>query len=176
MLPICPLASRCYTLGGGGLTGGGGVAGASETIAPGGGGNGPLADMVVVPGIGGIPNGTPGGTLIGGGGGVKEGLAGLLGNEEVGVGFGDTGAGLVAASRAFILASLSSLPANIIPDRIPVKNVEIGISISKNFWSIGDIALRGCVTNIIEYNTTNTIPVSVSVKHTPIKNLRRAIN
>ncbi len=49
-----------------------------------------------------------------------------------GAGAGDTGVGLVAASKAFILAS-GSLPASIIPDSVPVKNVAIGIISSKNF-------------------------------------------
>jgi hypothetical protein len=80
-----------------------------------------------------------------------------------------------AACSAAFCASLS-LPANIIPDRVPVKNVAIGTINSKNFWSIGEIALSGCVTKISEYNTTNTIPTKVNDKQTPIKNLRRAIN
>ena len=52
---------------------------------------------------------------------------------KVGVGFELTVVGRVAASIAFIFASLSSFPANIIPERIPVRNVEIGIKSSKNF-------------------------------------------
>ena len=55
------------------------------------------------------------------------------GDGDVGVGLGLTDVGLVAASIAFILPSLSSFPANIIPERIPVKKVEIGINSSKNF-------------------------------------------
>jgi len=137
------------------------------------------------------PGGGGGGPRLGGGGGMNELLgvgvepngvgapngAGLFKPPDgsVGVGFGLTGVDLVAASIAFIFASLS-LPASIMPDRIPVRNVEIGINNSKNFWSIGDIALSGCVTKIIEYKTTNTMPVSVSVKQTPMKNFRRAIN
>ena len=61
----------------------------------------------------------------------------------------ETTGGLFAASNAFPLRSLS-LPANMIPDRVPVKNVAIGIINSKNFWSIGEIAFNGCVTNMIE--------------------------
>ena len=57
-------------------------------------------------------------------------------------GAGETGVGLLAASSAFPLRSLS-LPANIMPDRVPVKNVAIGIINSKNFWSIGEIAFSG---------------------------------
>ena len=57
-------------------------------------------------------------------------------------GAGETGVGLLAASSAFPLRSLS-LPANIIPDSVPVKNVAIGIINSKNFWSIGEIAFSG---------------------------------
>ena len=57
-------------------------------------------------------------------------------------GAGETGGGLFAASSAFALKSLS-LPANMIPDSVPVKNVAIGIINSKNFWSIGLIAFKG---------------------------------
>ena len=57
-------------------------------------------------------------------------------------GAGETGVGLVAASIALPLRSLS-LPANIMPDKVPVKNVAIGIINSKNFWSIGEIAFSG---------------------------------
>jgi hypothetical protein len=63
-----------------------------------------------------------------------------------------------------------------IPDRVPVKNVAIGIINSKNFWSIGLIAFNGCVTKMIEYRTTNTMPVSVRAKQIPIKNFNLAIN
>jgi hypothetical protein len=52
--------------------------------------------------------------------------------DEEGLGAGDTGVGLLAASNAFPLRSLS-LPANIMPDNVPVKNVAIGIINSKNF-------------------------------------------
>lgn len=45
---------------------------------------------------------------------------------------GDGGGALFAASSAFALKSLSP-PANIIPDKVPVKKVAIGIIISKNF-------------------------------------------
>lgn len=38
------------------------------------------------------------------------------------------------------------------------------------------MAFNGCVTNIIEYNTTKTMPVSVSARHIPIKNLKRTIS
>ena len=62
--------------------------------------------------------------------------------DEAGAGAGETGVGLLAASSAFPLRSLS-LPANIMPDNVPVKNVAIGIINSKNFWSIGDIAFNG---------------------------------
>ena len=58
------------------------------------------------------------------------------------LGGGETTGGLLAASNAFALRSLS-LPANIIPDKVPVKNVAIGIINSKNFWSIGLIAFNG---------------------------------
>ena len=61
----------------------------------------------------------------------------------------ETTGGLFAASNAFARNSLS-LPANMIPLSVPVKNVAIGIINSKNFWSIGEIAFNGCVTNMIE--------------------------
>lgn len=117
-------------------------------------------------GGGGIPfRGGGGGAMFGGGGGEaalvgalvegKEGIADPIGgaggtnglevNDEDGP-IGEEGEGvegLLAASSAFILASLSSLPASIIPERVPVKNVAIGIISSKNFWSIGEIAFRG---------------------------------
>ena len=79
---------------------------------------------------------------------------------------------------AFSAAACESLspPANIMPDRVPVKNVAIGTISSKNFWSIGEIAFNGCVTKINEYKTTNTIPNTVNDRQMPIKNFRRAIN
>jgi hypothetical protein len=83
-------------------------------------------------GLGGIPI-PPIGELIG----VAGGVAGLFVQPEV------------AACSAAFCASLSP-PANMIPDRVPVKNVAIGIINSKNFWSIGLIAFNGCVTKIIE--------------------------
>ena len=55
----------------------------------------------------------------------------------------------LADCSANFCASLSP-PANIIPDNVPVKNVAIGIINSKNFWSIGEIALSGCVTKMME--------------------------
>ena len=82
--------------------------------------------------------------LIGGGGEApKDGATGLLKDAVGDVEDGEGVTGLVAASIAFIFASLSPLSANIIPDNIPVKNVEIGTSISKNFWSMGEIAFNG---------------------------------
>ena len=81
----------------------------------------------------------------------------------------------VAAAKAIFCASLS-FPANIIPDNVPVRNVAIGTINSKNFWSIGDIAFSGCVTKMIEYKTTKTIPVNVNARHIPIKNLKRDIS
>ena len=72
-------------------------------------------------------------------GGEKLDVVGRLGEL---VGAGETGGGLFAASSAFARKSLS-LPANIIPDKVPVKNVAIGIINSKNFWSIGLIAFKG---------------------------------
>ena len=98
------------------------------------------------------------------------------GFEGVGaIGVGGLSQPLLAAVNACFAASLS-LPANMIPESVPVKNVAIGTINSKNFWSIGEMAFKGCVTKINEYNTTNTIPNRVSDKQTPIKNFRRAIN
>ena len=106
-----------------------------------------------------LKGGGGGGMLFGGGGEAtgcatgeatfKVGVEGVNGDGVNGLGcaipgvVGEVGAGLVAASIAFILASLSPLSASIIPESIPVRKVEIGTSISKNFWSIGDIALSG---------------------------------
>ena len=101
----------------GGLTGGGGI-----PFNGGGGGGGTIKP--------------PDGGDIGIGGGA---IIGLCGNEpphveeDVGDGIGLTVGLAFAASNAFILASLSSFPANIIPDSVPVKNVAIGIINSKNF-------------------------------------------
>ena len=71
------------------------------------------------------------------------GIIGLLPNEGEGIpegvneleGFGpipDGDAGLLAASNALAFKSLSP-PANIIPERVPVKKVATGIINSKNF-------------------------------------------
>ena len=101
----------------------------------------------------GPPIGPPIELSMGAGGGVKLGglenpAGGVLGigeklGDTLGVdGGGETGVGLFAASNAFACKSLSP-PANMIPDKVPVKNVAIGIIISKNFWSIGLIAFNG---------------------------------
>ena len=58
------------------------------------------------------------------------------------IGVGGLSHPLLAACSAAFCASLS-LPASMIPDRVPVKNVAIGIINSKNFWSIGLIAFKG---------------------------------
>ena len=122
--------------GGGGMFGGGGGAAA---VAPGGGG-----------GAEGWNEGADGADPKDGGENEEADPIGLL-NEEVVEGVDGEGVvGLVAASIAFIFASLSPLSANIIPDKIPVRKVEIGTSISKNFWSMGEIAFKGCVTKIME--------------------------
>jgi hypothetical protein len=67
--------------------------------------------------------------------GTTGGIPGV-GNGARGSGAGGSGDdGLLtpdAISIAFIAASLS-LPANMIPDSVPVKNVAIGIINSKNF-------------------------------------------
>jgi len=96
-------------------------------------------------------------------GAPNEGALGVNGFGAIGGVDDGGGADLEAASIAFALKSLSS-PANIIPDNVPVKNVAIGTINSKNFWSIGEIALSGCVTKIREYNTTKTIPFNVNAK------------
>jgi hypothetical protein len=71
--------------------------------------------------------GEPNGLVVG-----DTGVNGLGADTLDVVGEGLTVVGLVAASSAFIRASLS-LPANMIPERVPVKNVAIGIINSKNF-------------------------------------------
>ncbi len=95
---------------------------------------------------------------------------------DVGVELGGLDHPALAAVSACFCASLSPGLANMIPLSVPVKNVAIGIINSKNFWSIGLIALRGCVTNIKEYRTTNTIPNNVNDRQMPIKNFSRAIS
>lgn len=104
---------------------------------PGGGGGGG--------GIPGMPGGgRPGAPIMGRGGtgapgapgkGGMLGLAGVLAPA--------------AASMALAFNSLS-LPASMMPLKIPVRKVLMGTSISKNFWSMGEMALSGCVTNMIE--------------------------
>ena len=82
--------------------------------------------------------------VVGAGAGKPD-VEGMLDEKDAAgslFGAGETGVGLLAASSAFPLRSLS-LPANIIPDSVPVKNVAIGIINSKNFWSIGEIAFSG---------------------------------
>jgi len=101
--------------------------------------------VVVGKGVTGVGTGILGFGIVGDTGGVAN-----TGPETDGVvGAGETGVGLFAASNAFAFKSLS-LPANIIPDNVPVKKVAIGIIISKNFWSIGLIAFNGCVIKMIE--------------------------
>jgi hypothetical protein len=92
----------------------------------------------------------------------------------VGAGAGG-GGGLFADSSAFALKSLS-LPASMIPDKVPVKNVAIGIINSKNLLSTGLIPFMGCVTKMIEKRTTKTIPVNVIARHTPMKNFNLAFS
>ena len=76
--------------------------------------------------------------MPGGGGRLGPPIMGLVGTGAPGA-LGKGGmlglAGVLApaaASMALALRSLS-LPANMIPLRIPVRNVDIGTSISKNF-------------------------------------------
>lgn len=101
----------------------------------------------------GPPIGPPIELSAGAGGGLKLAGAGNPVGAELGTGVklgdtlgvdggGETVVGLFAASSAFACKSLSP-PANIIPDKVPVKNVAIGIIISKNFESIGLIAFNG---------------------------------
>jgi len=118
----------------------------------------------------------------GGGGGAGLGGGGItFGAESAGLGVEGLDGGVPglltpdAASIALPLKSLS-LPANMIPERVPVRKVAIGIINSKNLESIGAIAPIGCVTKMREYNTTNTIPTSVSARQIPIKNFNLAIN
>lgn len=116
-------------------------------------------------------------TGLGGGGIVGLGIAGEP--TEPGELGGDGGTpGLFTPDAASIALPLKSLsvPANIMPDNVPVRNVAIGMINSKNLLSIGAIAFIGCVTKISEYNTTNTIPTSVNARQIPIKNFNLAIN
>jgi hypothetical protein len=41
---------------------------------------------------------------------------------------------------------------------------------------MGLMAFKGCVTNMIEYSTTNTMPTKVSARQMPMKNLSRAMS
>jgi len=118
----------------------------------------------------------------GGGGGAGLGGGGItFGAVATGLGVEGLDGGVPglltpdAASIALPFKSLSP-PANMIPERVPVKKVAIGIINSKNLESIGAIAFIGCVTKMREYNTTNTIPTSVSARQIPIKNFSLAIN
>jgi len=118
----------------------------------------------------------------GGGGGAGLGGGGItFGAVATGLGVEGLDGGVPglltpdAASIALPFKSLSP-PANMIPERVPVKKVAIGIINSKNLESIGAIAFIGCVTKMREYNTTNTIPTSVRARQIPIKNFSLAIN
>ena len=85
-----------------------------------------------------------------------------------------------AAALAAVLAALAMLmpvmaaslpvPASMMPLSVPVRNVAMGMISSKNLESTGDIALSGCVTKIMLYNTTNTMPVKVMARQMPMKN------
>ena len=106
---------------------------------PGGGGGGGG-----IPGMPGGGGGNPGAPIMGRGGtGAPDapGKGGMLGLAGV--------LAPAAASMALAFKSLS-LPASMMPLKMPVRNVDMGTSISKNFWSIGEMALSGCVTNMIE--------------------------
>jgi len=118
-----------------------------------------------------------------GGGGITEDTLGIAGIPVEPTGLGVEGLdggvpGLLTPDAASIALPFKSLspPANMIPERVPVKKVAIGIINSKNLESIGAIAFIGCVTKMREYNTTNTIPTSVSARQIPIKNFSLAIN
>ena len=75
------------------------------------------------------------------------GAADLLNPKFIGAGGAEGGGGLLAASNALARRSLSS-PANMMPDRVPVKNVAMGMINSKNLLSTGLIPFMGCVTNM----------------------------
>jgi hypothetical protein len=62
------------------------------------------------------------------------------------------------------------------PDRIPQRNYATGMMTSKNFWSIGLMALSGCWTNMTEYRIVKIIPISVNVRQSPMMNFNRTIN
>jgi hypothetical protein len=52
----------------------------------------------------------------------------------------------------------------------------MGMISSKNLLSTGLMALSGCVTKMIEYSTTNTMPIKVRAKQIPMKNLSRTMS
>jgi hypothetical protein len=68
------------------------------------------------------------------------------------------------------------VPANMMPDSVPVKKVAMGMINSKNLLSTGLMALSGWVTNMMLYSTVNTMPTKVTAKHPPMNTLRRIIN
>ena len=75
-----------------------------------------------------------------------------------------------------VMAASLPVPASMIPLRVPVRNVAMGMISSKNFESTGEMAFKGCVTNMMEYNTTNTMPIKVRARQMPMKNLSRIMS
>jgi len=99
----------------------------------------------------------------------------IEGTEGTAGGGAEGGGGLFAASNAFAWRSLS-LPASMIPESVPVRNVATGIINSKNLLSTGLMPFMGCVTKIRLYSTTKTIPNNVKPRIIPIKNFKRAFS
>ena len=156
-----PEPAHDQNTGGGGRLGGPGGAELTGDMLGGGGG-------------GGMPMGATGDT--GGlGGNAIEPNPPVLGAPGMGLTGRACGTAPAAASRALAFKSLS-LPASMIPESVPVRNVAMGMISSKNFWSMGLMALSGCVTNMIEYSTTNTMPTKVKARQMPMKNLSRAMS
>jgi len=68
------------------------------------------------------------------------------------------------------------VPANMIPLKVPVKKVAMGMISSKNLLSTGLMALSGWVTNMMLYSTVNTMPTRVTAKQAPMNTLRRIMS
>jgi len=96
-----------------------------------------------------------------------------------GMGAGAAGAVPLAAlapCAAPVMNASLPVPASMIPLKVPVKKVAMGIINSKNLLSTGLIAFRGWVTNMILYSTVNTMPTKVNARQPPINTFRRIIS
>lgn len=84
---------------------------------------------------------------------------------------------LAALARLIpVMAASLPVPASMMPLSVPVRNVAMGMISSKNLASMGLMAFKGCVTKIMEYSTTNTMPIKVRARQMPMKNLRRIMS